>query len=152
MAKNVRYRYETLDLLSVVQYYPIFWTTQNKIAKILETARKRIFDFIENQGIKPSNFLQKTGLKKGFIDKSHIDSGATDILLSNILDAYPEINAEWLLTGRGPMLKKDINNNDLEIERLRSENAMLKELLKAKEELLENYRSQAANSARKKAS
>ncbi|MDD3005858.1 S24 family peptidase [Flavobacterium sp.] len=73
----------------------------------METSRKRIIDFIENQGIKPSVFLEKTGLKKGFIDRSHQDSGATDLYLSKILDVFPELDPEWLLTGKGNMLKSE---------------------------------------------
>lgn len=74
----------------------------------METARKRILYFIENQNIKPSEFLKKTGLKKGFLDKSHENSGATDVFLSKILDSYPIISAFWLLTGKGEMIEKNI--------------------------------------------
>ena len=73
-------------------------------SNILETARARILQFIELQNIKPSEFLDKTGLKKGFVDKSHSDSGLTDQNMSKILDAYPNISAVWLITGRGSML------------------------------------------------
>ncbi|SDE74100.1 hypothetical protein [Riemerella columbipharyngis] len=77
----------------------------------METARVRIIQFIENQNIKPKIFLQKTGLKKGFVDKSHINSSASDIYLSKILDSYPELSAEWLLTGKGEMLKTKCKEN-----------------------------------------
>jgi phage repressor protein C with HTH and peptisase S24 domain len=73
----------------------------------LETARSRILYFIENQNIKPVNFLKKTGLGKGFVDKSHVNSGASDLYLAKILDKYPSINPEWLLTGKGEMLKSE---------------------------------------------
>lgn len=73
----------------------------------METARKRIIDFIENQSIKTKDFLSKTGLKKGFTDRSHQESGITDIYLSKILEAYPELNPTWLLTGKGEMLLKE---------------------------------------------
>lgn len=71
----------------------------------MDTARKRIIDFIENQSIRPKDFLLKTGLAKGFVDRSHQKSGISDIYLSKILDSYPELNAEWLVTGKGDMLK-----------------------------------------------
>lgn len=71
----------------------------------MDTARKRIIDFIENQSIRPKDFLSKTGLAKGFVDRSHQKSGISDIYLSKILDNYPELNAEWLVTGKGDMLK-----------------------------------------------
>jgi len=70
----------------------------------LETSRQRILEFIEKQSIKPKDFLLKTGLKKGFVDKSHINSGISDIYLSKILESYPEINPTWLLTGKGERL------------------------------------------------
>lgn len=71
----------------------------------METARERILYFIENQDIKPKDFLMKTSLKKGFLDKSHAKSGASDIYLSKILESYPQLSAEWLITGKGEMLK-----------------------------------------------
>lgn len=84
----------------------------------METSRKRIIDFIDYQGIKPSVFLEKTGLKKGFIDRSHQNSGASDIFLAKILEVYPEMNPTWLLTGKGEML---IEKNTLNAIELRNE-------------------------------
>ncbi|MDX6191592.1 hypothetical protein SGQ83_19715 [Flavobacterium sp. Fl-318] len=89
----------------------------------MDTSRKRIIYFIENQRIKPSEFLKKTELKKGFIDKSHQDSGASDLFLSKILENYPELSAEWLLTGKGKMIKEEKN------EHLNSEKSTFKEHL-----------------------
>lgn len=79
----------------------------------MDTARKRILHFIEHQSIKPSDFLKETGLKKGFIDRSHENSGASDIHLSKILEHYPRLSAKWLLTGKGEMLK--INDKRIEV-------------------------------------
>lgn len=84
----------------------------------METARARIIQFIEKQRIEPKKFLENTGLKKGFVDKSHINSSASDVYLSKILKSYPELSAEWLLTGNGEMLKKEnsyILNEDREL-------------------------------------
>lgn len=38
------------------------------------------------------------------MDRSHQDSGITDIYISQILDVYPDLNPSWLLTGKGPMI------------------------------------------------
>lgn len=73
----------------------------------METSRARIFQFIEKQGITTKDFLERTGLKKGFVDKSHILSSASDIHLSKILESYPTLSAHWLLTGEGEMLKSE---------------------------------------------
>jgi len=75
----------------------------------LDTSRGRILQFIESQGISPKIFLEKTGLKKGFIDRSHVNSSASDIYLSKILEVFPELSAYWLLTGRGSMLRSNKN-------------------------------------------
>jgi len=75
----------------------------------LDTSRARIFQFIESQRISPKFFLEKTGLKKGFIDRSHVNSSASDIYLSKILEVFPELSAEWLLTGKGSMLKDGVS-------------------------------------------
>ena len=94
----------------------------------MDTARKRILYFIENQGIAPSDFLANTGLKKGFIDRSHQDSGASDIYLSKILEAYPRISANWLLTGKGAMLIEE-NSNGIQPFKLRTDNNVDSQLI-----------------------
>lgn len=76
----------------------------NLITYILDNARQRIIYFLKSQGIKPKDFLEKTGLKKGIIDRSHEKSGVSDIHLSKILDSYPELSAYWLLSGKGDMI------------------------------------------------
>ena len=73
----------------------------------MENARQRILYYIDNQGLAPKDFLRNTSLKKGVIDKSHQNSGITDIFLSKILEYYTDINPLWLLTGKGEMI---INN------------------------------------------
>lgn len=111
-----------------------------KIPKILETSRARIIKFIESQGIESKKFLEKTGLKKGFVDKSHINSSASDNFLSKILEVYPKLSAEWLLTGKGSMLKEDTSKpintpEDMgQIALLQQENSFLKEKITLLEE------------------
>jgi hypothetical protein len=78
----------------------------------LETARQRILYFIDSQKIKPKDFLEKTDLNKGFVDKSHQNSGISDLNLSKILEVYPNLNAHWLLTGKGEMLKSEFLNEE----------------------------------------
>ena len=62
----------------------------------------RILQIIDYKGINKSIFYKETGLSNGFLDKVK-DIGASKLEL--ILNSYPEIDMEWLLTGKGEMLK-----------------------------------------------
>ena len=62
----------------------------------------RILQIIDFKGINKSIFYKETGLSNGFLDKVK-DIGASKLEL--ILKSYPEISMEWLLTGKGEMLK-----------------------------------------------
>lgn len=65
----------------------------------------RIMQLIDFKGINKSKFYKETGLSNGFLDKVK-DIGASKI--EDILKTYPEISPEWLLTGKGEMLKKEV--------------------------------------------
>lgn len=66
---------------------------------------QRICQFIENKQISKYKFYKDTGLSNGALDKG--DNIGSD-KCEKILYAYPELNAEWLLTGNGPMLKEEV--------------------------------------------
>lgn len=67
----------------------------------------RIFQIIDYKGINKTNFYKEVGLSNGFLDKVK-DVGASKLDL--ILNKYPEINPEWLLTGKGEMLKGEVRS------------------------------------------
>ncbi|OWP83226.1 hypothetical protein BWK59_11660 [Flavobacterium davisii] len=72
----------------------------------------RILKFIEYKGISKSKFYKETSLSNGFLDKVK-DIGVSKI--EHILTTYPDINIEWLLLGKGEMLKtknEDYANKD----------------------------------------
>lgn len=62
----------------------------------------RVLKIIDLKNINKNIFYRETGLSNGFLDKVK-DIGSSKI--EHILNAYPEINPEWLLTGRGEMLR-----------------------------------------------
>ena len=69
---------------------------------------QRIQQYIEDKGISKYRFYQQSGLSNGALDKGeNIGSDKCE----KILYAFPDLNSDWLLTGRGSMLK----NNGLEL-------------------------------------
>ncbi|WP_449188358.1 S24 family peptidase [Tannerella forsythia] len=63
---------------------------------------ERVKHLIETKGITKYKFCKDLGFSNGFLDKPREIS--TD-KYANILEYFPDVNPEWLLTGQGPMLK-----------------------------------------------
>ena len=74
---------------------------------------ERIKEFIDYKGISVAAFERSIGMSNASFGKSLKNKGAigTD-KLENILTIYPDINASWLLTGEGSMLKSSTPNTD----------------------------------------
>ncbi|MDI3319162.1 S24 family peptidase [Pinibacter soli] len=62
----------------------------------------RIRQIIDSKGISERKFCEEIGVSNGFLGK--VKSVGSDNLMK-IVDRYPEISPEWLLTGKGEMLK-----------------------------------------------
>ncbi|WP_306353675.1 helix-turn-helix transcriptional regulator [Flavobacterium sp. '19STA2R22 D10 B1'] len=69
------------------------------------TTKERIIQFIEKEGIGTKEFLEKTGIKRGFLDTDKLKATVNDVFIAKIIAKYENINLEWLLTGQGTMLK-----------------------------------------------
>ncbi|MDO5607608.1 MAG: hypothetical protein Q4G08_04035 [Capnocytophaga sp.] len=72
-------------------------------------AINRIKQYIDNQGYNNSSFEKEIGLSNGYIAtqlKRNADLG--EGVLNKMLDYCLELNPEWLLTGKGEMLKSNI--------------------------------------------
>jgi len=65
---------------------------------------ERIRKIIETERLNSALFAEKIGVSPGAI--SNVLRGrnkAGNKVLKNILDAFPELNAEWLISGKNPM-------------------------------------------------
>ena len=71
-------------------------------------ATERVVQFIDFKGISKYKFCKDLGFSNKFLDNS--SNMGTD-KAGIILHHYPEINPEWLLTGKGEMLKTDIKSS-----------------------------------------
>ena len=65
----------------------------------------RILQIIDFKGINKRKFYIETGLSNGFLDKVKDEKKKK---IEDILKSYPDINTEWLVTGKGDMLKPNI--------------------------------------------
>ena len=66
--------------------------------------KERILQFIEYKRLSKNKFYKETGLSNGILDKQ---GGISSDSLEKIYYVYPEINLDWLLTGKGEMLNKE---------------------------------------------
>lgn len=67
--------------------------------------RDRIILFLKYLKLGQNNFEAKVGWSNGYISNTKNISADK---LTSVLNEYPELNAEWLLTGNGEMLKTGI--------------------------------------------
>lgn len=71
------------------------------------TTLARIKEYIDSKGLSVRSFEETVGFSNGSFAsqlKHHRTIGVDRV--ENILQKYSDINAEWLLTGNGPMLKE----------------------------------------------
>lgn len=109
------------------------------------SAKSNLLIFMEKQGIKKPEFYKKTGLSNGFLDKNdNISSHNIEIIIS----IFPELSLEWLITGKGEMLRTqrdeqpECSGSATEIELLRSairdKDVRIEELKERIDDLKEN--------------
>lgn len=79
------------------------------------TTKHRILQFISSKKISKTTFLQETNIKRGFLDKDKLSGSVSDILLSKIIETYPEVSLEWLITGAGNMVKTTPSSGECEL-------------------------------------
>ena len=76
--------------------------------------RERIRLILEHYGITQTKFAELIGVSKGMV--SHVmsvngrHSEFTESTISKIKEAFPKINIEWLLSGKGSMFTSENNN------------------------------------------
>lgn len=81
-----------------------------KIAK----TKERILKYIEKKKLTKTIFFNQTGIKRGFLDADKLNQAVSDEHFAKIIATYPDINLEWLLTGKGEMLKDKIPDKQKE--------------------------------------
>lgn len=66
--------------------------------------KRKILTFLSEMGISQYDFYRKTGITRGILSQNN---GISEENIARFLAAYPQISTEWLLTGRGNMLREE---------------------------------------------
>lgn len=78
--------------------------------------RERILQYIESKNISKYHFYQITGFSNGFLDK---EGSIGSDKCERIIYSFPDLNLEWLITGKGSMLREDtyitVNEPDFKV-------------------------------------
>lgn len=83
------------------KYKAIF---EKKIYFLMDT-KDNLLIFIKEKNLSKTDFYRITGLSNGFLDKK---GSVTSANLETILKFFPELSADWLITGKGPMYRSDL--------------------------------------------
>lgn len=67
--------------------------------------KERFAEFIKYKGLSRRKFQEKIGVSNSYIQ--NISNSIGKDVLNRISIQYPELNTDWLLTGKGEMLRKN---------------------------------------------
>lgn len=71
-----------------------------------KTVKQRLVEYLKFKGIGQNRFEKQAGLSTGYINKLRKEPSPTK--LRGIINAAPDLNEQWLLTGKGEMLNSDV--------------------------------------------
>lgn len=74
----------------------------------METVKDRLKHFIKTLGMSVNAFEKKWGTGQSYVN--NISKGIGNEHLTNLCNLYPELNLNWLFTGKGSMLLPESEN------------------------------------------
>lgn len=72
-----------------------------------KSIRERVVDYLNYKGLSRYRFYKDTGFSNGFLDKY---GSITSDNCEKICYVYSDLNPEWLLTGKGKMLRPNYDD------------------------------------------
>lgn len=80
------------------------------------TVKERLIEYLKYRNIGQNKFEKMAGISNGYISNTKGSIGTS--VLTRIIDACPDLNKNWLLSGEGEMLKAtqsvgDITNSNV---------------------------------------
>lgn len=74
--------------------------------------KERILQYIKNKAIAKSDFCKETGISYANIKGKGLKSEIGGSQIGKILSTYTDLNPEWLLTGKGSMLREQTKETE----------------------------------------
>lgn len=75
----------------------------------METVKDRLLEFIKSTGMSVNRFEQEWGVSGGYV--KNISKGIGNDHLERLCQIYPSLDLNWLFTGKGRMLKENIDSD-----------------------------------------
>ena len=73
-----------------------------EIAREISILKRRILEYADSKGIKKYEIYQNTGISNGVLSQK---GGLSEDNVMRFLSHYSDLSPEWLLTGKGAMLR-----------------------------------------------
>ena len=125
-----------------------------EIAREISVLKRRILEYADSKGIKKYEIYQNTGISNGVLSQK---GGLSEDNVMRFLSHYSDLSPEWLLTGKGAMLRgqsapevapppsepafpgfiEKIQDLSVKVGRLEAENEHLRAAIEAKQKEIE---------------
>lgn len=103
--------------------------------------KQRILQYLKYKGISIRKFSEKISISPSNFNEKNMPSALSSDVLSRILTEFEELNLEWLLTGKGEMLKPKASvqpsGDDLVLKIIAEKDRRIEQLILEKRELEE---------------
>lgn len=74
--------------------------------------KERLINYLKISGISKKDFSEKTGISLWNVTGKSVKSELGGEQISRIIGNYPNISPDWLLLGKGEMLRQNSEKND----------------------------------------
>ena len=84
-----------------------------KIIQEKSPIKQKILQYLEYKNVSKYEFYKQSGVTRGVLDQ---DNGITENNIARFIAYAQDVNLEWLLTGRGDMLRHDDSYRQLDVD------------------------------------